>query len=190
MIVFWNVQPRKLFFFEYCGCWFNLLLRRRIKGNVLLYVSEKRTFPYFYVPLGPAFPLAICNPNLSDPFQIITPFRRLILCAENRKEMEDWITSLKSVQSREHYEVSRTGLWDRWFLVCLFFKEKFRVVPFIKMQKIGRRMFVFLINAWRLSWGLYLVCSFVSFFASKEWMSYFFEGGFARKRNFSKMWRW
>lgn len=37
--------------------------------------------------------------------QVITPFRRLILCAENRKEMEDWISSLKSVQSREHYEV-------------------------------------------------------------------------------------
>lgn len=43
-------------------------------------------------------------PSLS--LQVITPFRRLILCAENRKEMEDWISSLKSVQSREHYEVS------------------------------------------------------------------------------------
>uniref|UniRef100_A0A8C4TE04 diacylglycerol kinase (ATP) n=1 Tax=Erpetoichthys calabaricus TaxID=27687 RepID=A0A8C4TE04_ERPCA len=33
--------------------------------------------------------------------------RRLILCAENRKEMEDWISSLKSVQSREHYETAQ-----------------------------------------------------------------------------------
>uniref|UniRef100_A0A8B9E4Q4 Diacylglycerol kinase n=1 Tax=Anser cygnoides TaxID=8845 RepID=A0A8B9E4Q4_ANSCY len=39
--------------------------------------------------------------------KIITPFRRLILCAENRKEMEDWISSLKSVQSREHYETAQ-----------------------------------------------------------------------------------
>uniref|UniRef100_A0A3P8TYJ4 Diacylglycerol kinase n=1 Tax=Amphiprion percula TaxID=161767 RepID=A0A3P8TYJ4_AMPPE len=39
--------------------------------------------------------------------QVITPFRRLILCAENRKEMEDWISSLKSVQSREHYETAQ-----------------------------------------------------------------------------------
>ncbi|KAF4086960.1 hypothetical protein AMELA_G00090080 [Ameiurus melas] len=38
---------------------------------------------------------------------VITPFRRLILCAENRKEMEDWISSLKSVQSREHYETAQ-----------------------------------------------------------------------------------
>lgn len=37
--------------------------------------------------------------------QIITPCRRLILCAENRKEMEDWIAALKSVQNREHFEV-------------------------------------------------------------------------------------
>ena len=43
--------------------------------------------------------------RLNCPFQIITPFRRLMLCAENRKEMEDWISSLKSVQSREPYEV-------------------------------------------------------------------------------------
>lgn len=43
--------------------------------------------------------------RLNLPFQIITPFRRLMLCAENRKEMEDWISSLKSVQSREPYEV-------------------------------------------------------------------------------------
>lgn len=48
-------------------------------------------------------------------FQIITPFRRLILCAENRKEMEDWISSLKSVQSREHYEVSWHPSWCNLF---------------------------------------------------------------------------
>ncbi|KAL0615098.1 Diacylglycerol kinase eta, partial [Plecturocebus cupreus] len=45
--------------------------------------------------------------RLNYPFQIITPFRRLMLCAENRKEMEDWISSLKSVQTREPYEVAQ-----------------------------------------------------------------------------------
>uniref|UniRef100_A0A8D1PH83 Diacylglycerol kinase n=1 Tax=Sus scrofa TaxID=9823 RepID=A0A8D1PH83_PIG len=39
--------------------------------------------------------------------KIITPFRRLMLCAENRKEMEDWISSLKSVQTRDPYEVAQ-----------------------------------------------------------------------------------
>ncbi|XP_061647733.1 diacylglycerol kinase eta isoform X6 [Phyllopteryx taeniolatus] len=45
--------------------------------------------------------------NANNSFTVITPFRRLILCAENRKEMEDWISSLKSVQSREHYETAQ-----------------------------------------------------------------------------------
>uniref|UniRef100_A0A8I3NJQ5 Diacylglycerol kinase eta n=2 Tax=Canis lupus familiaris TaxID=9615 RepID=A0A8I3NJQ5_CANLF len=30
-----------------------------------------------------------------------------MLCAENRKEMEDWMSSLKSVQTREPYEVAQ-----------------------------------------------------------------------------------
>lgn len=34
-----------------------------------------------------------------------------MLCAENRKEMEDWISSLKSVQSREPYEVNTVHLF-------------------------------------------------------------------------------
>lgn len=41
--------------------------------------------------------------------QVITPFRKLILCAENRKEMEDWITALKSVQKWEIHEVTWAG---------------------------------------------------------------------------------
>lgn len=38
--------------------------------------------------------------------QVITPFRKLMLCAESRKEMEDWIGALRSVQKWETYEVS------------------------------------------------------------------------------------
>ena len=41
--------------------------------------------------------------------QVITPFRKLILCAENRKEMEDWISALKSVQKWEVHEVMWAG---------------------------------------------------------------------------------
>ncbi|TSX85980.1 Autophagy-related protein 16-1 [Bagarius yarrelli] len=33
--------------------------------------------------------------------------RRLILCAENRKEMEEWMAALRSVQSREHFEAHK-----------------------------------------------------------------------------------
>lgn len=50
--------------------------------------------------------------------QVITPFRKLILCAENRKEMEDWITALKSVQKWEIHEVMWAGCsMDLYFCV-------------------------------------------------------------------------
>ena len=39
-------------------------------------------------------------------FQVITPFRNLVLCADSRKEMEDWIMALKSAANREYYDVS------------------------------------------------------------------------------------
>ncbi|TSN12253.1 Diacylglycerol kinase eta [Bagarius yarrelli] len=42
--------------------------------------------------------------------QVITPFRKLMLCAESRKEMEDWITALKSVQKWETYEASQFNM--------------------------------------------------------------------------------
>lgn len=38
--------------------------------------------------------------------QVITPCRRLILCADNRKEMEEWMAALRSIQNRQNYEVS------------------------------------------------------------------------------------
>uniref|UniRef100_A0A8C8HUF5 Diacylglycerol kinase n=1 Tax=Oncorhynchus tshawytscha TaxID=74940 RepID=A0A8C8HUF5_ONCTS len=41
----------------------------------------------------------------TELLKIITPCRRLILCADNRKEMEDWMSAQKSVQNREHFEV-------------------------------------------------------------------------------------
>ncbi|XP_059559560.1 diacylglycerol kinase delta isoform X2 [Myotis daubentonii] len=43
-------------------------------------------------------------------FTVITPCRKLILCADNRKEMEDWIAALKTVQNREHFEPTQYSM--------------------------------------------------------------------------------
>lgn len=43
--------------------------------------------------------------NVSLFYQVITPFRNLVLCADSRKEMEEWITALRSAASREFYDV-------------------------------------------------------------------------------------
>lgn len=39
-------------------------------------------------------------------FQVITPFRNLILCSDSRREMEEWISALKMAANKEYYEVS------------------------------------------------------------------------------------
>lgn len=52
--------------------------------------------------------------------QVITPFRKLMLCAESRKEMEDWIGALKSVQKWETYEVSISHLCPEIFYILIY----------------------------------------------------------------------
>ncbi|KAK8725321.1 hypothetical protein OTU49_010814, partial [Cherax quadricarinatus] len=41
--------------------------------------------------------------NVNHSFQCITPFRSLVLAAETRREMEEWIAALKSANTTTHY---------------------------------------------------------------------------------------
>lgn len=54
-----------------------------------------------------------------------------MLCAENRKEMEDWISSLKSVQTRDPYEVKQHLSCDL-FLASVLAKAK---ATYVKKKK-------------------------------------------------------
>ncbi|KAK3094795.1 hypothetical protein FSP39_006352 [Pinctada imbricata] len=42
--------------------------------------------------------------NINHSFQVITPFRNLVLCADSRREMEEWITALKTAANKEYYD--------------------------------------------------------------------------------------
>ncbi|GLH04443.1 Diacylglycerol kinase [Gryllus bimaculatus] len=42
--------------------------------------------------------------NANHSFQVITPFRRLVLCAASRRDMEEWIGALKAAAARDFYE--------------------------------------------------------------------------------------
>lgn len=44
--------------------------------------------------------------------QLITTTRSLILCAESRREMEDWLSALKAASLREYYEPGLTDTQD------------------------------------------------------------------------------
>uniref|UniRef100_A0A4W3HAJ6 Diacylglycerol kinase n=1 Tax=Callorhinchus milii TaxID=7868 RepID=A0A4W3HAJ6_CALMI len=79
----------------------------KLRGRTLYYAKDSKSLIFDEVDLSDASVAESSTKNVNNSFTVITPFRRLILCAENRKEMEDWITSLKSVQSREHYETAQ-----------------------------------------------------------------------------------
>ncbi|XP_061547232.1 diacylglycerol kinase eta isoform X6 [Phycodurus eques] len=79
----------------------------KLRGRTLYYAKDAKSLIFDEVDLSDASVAESSTKNANNSFTVITPFRRLILCAENRKEMEDWISSLKSVQSREHYETAQ-----------------------------------------------------------------------------------
>uniref|UniRef100_F1RJ94 Diacylglycerol kinase n=1 Tax=Sus scrofa TaxID=9823 RepID=F1RJ94_PIG len=76
----------------------------KLRGRTLYYAKDSKSLIFDEVDLSDASVAEASTKNANNSFTIITPFRRLMLCAENRKEMEDWISSLKSVQTRDPYE--------------------------------------------------------------------------------------
>ncbi|ELK10028.1 Diacylglycerol kinase eta, partial [Pteropus alecto] len=79
----------------------------KLRGRTLYYAKDSKSLIFDEVDLSDASVAEASTKNANNSFTIITPFRRLMLCADNRKEMEDWISSLKSVQTREPYEVAQ-----------------------------------------------------------------------------------
>ncbi|XP_016280514.1 diacylglycerol kinase eta isoform X7 [Monodelphis domestica] len=79
----------------------------KLRGRTLYYAKDSKSLIFDEVDLSDASVAESSTKNVNNSFTIITPFRRLVLCAENRKEMEEWISLLKSVQSRELYEAAQ-----------------------------------------------------------------------------------
>uniref|UniRef100_A0AAQ5XTW4 Diacylglycerol kinase n=1 Tax=Amphiprion ocellaris TaxID=80972 RepID=A0AAQ5XTW4_AMPOC len=77
----------------------------KLRGRTLYYAKDCKSLIFDEVDLSDASVAETSTKNINNSFTVITPFRKLMLCAESRKEMEDWITALKSVQKWETYEV-------------------------------------------------------------------------------------
>ncbi|XP_076311305.1 diacylglycerol kinase delta-like isoform X2 [Tachypleus tridentatus] len=80
--------------------------RRYFKLNPrkLYYAKDSKSVIFEEVDLTDLSIAECSTKNVNHSFQLITPFRRLILCAESRKEMESWISALKSVGNKNFYE--------------------------------------------------------------------------------------
>ncbi|KAK6295571.1 hypothetical protein J4Q44_G00332840 [Coregonus suidteri] len=82
----------------------------KLRGRTLYYAQTAKSIIFDEVDLTDASVAESSTKNINNSFTIITPCRRLILCAENRKEMEDWMAALKSVQNREHFESTQYSM--------------------------------------------------------------------------------
>ncbi|KAK1163239.1 diacylglycerol kinase eta-like isoform X1 [Acipenser oxyrinchus oxyrinchus] len=82
----------------------------KLRGRTLYYAKDSKSLIFDEVDLSDASVAETSTKNINNSFTVITPFRKLILCAENRKEMEDWISTLKSVQKWEIYEASQFNM--------------------------------------------------------------------------------
>ncbi|KAI1898206.1 hypothetical protein AGOR_G00069960 [Albula goreensis] len=78
----------------------------KLRGRTLYYAKDSKSLIFDEVDLSDASVAETSTKNINNSFTVITPFRKLMLCAESRKEMEDWISALKSVQKWETYEAS------------------------------------------------------------------------------------
>ncbi|XP_051921808.1 diacylglycerol kinase eta isoform X3 [Hippocampus zosterae] len=79
----------------------------KLRGRTLYYAKDCKSLIFDEVDLSDASVAETGTKNINNSFTVITPFRKLMLCAENRKEMEDWIGALRSVQKWEIYEASQ-----------------------------------------------------------------------------------
>ncbi|XP_056675961.1 diacylglycerol kinase delta isoform X2 [Monodelphis domestica] len=82
----------------------------KLRGRTLYYAKTAKSIIFDEVDLTDASVAESSTKNVNNSFTVITPCRKLILCADNRKEMEDWIATLKTVQSREHFESAQYSM--------------------------------------------------------------------------------
>nr|CAH0109075.1 unnamed protein product [Daphnia galeata] len=76
----------------------------KLKGRTLYYAKDTKSVIFDEISL-PDLSVAECSiKNANHSFQVITPFRSLVLCAESRREMEEWITALKAAANKEYYD--------------------------------------------------------------------------------------
>uniref|UniRef100_A0A672Y6R2 Diacylglycerol kinase n=1 Tax=Sphaeramia orbicularis TaxID=375764 RepID=A0A672Y6R2_9TELE len=82
----------------------------KLRGRTLYYAQTAKSIIFDEVDLTDASVAESSTKNVNNSFTVITPCRRLILCADNRKEMEEWMAALRSVQNRENYESTQYSM--------------------------------------------------------------------------------
>uniref|UniRef100_A0A8D3EBA3 Diacylglycerol kinase n=1 Tax=Scophthalmus maximus TaxID=52904 RepID=A0A8D3EBA3_SCOMX len=82
----------------------------KLRGRTLYYAQTSKSIIFDEVDLTDASVAESSTKNFNNSFTVITPCRRLVLCADNRKEMEEWMAALRSVQNRQNYESTQYSM--------------------------------------------------------------------------------
>ncbi|XP_034487795.1 diacylglycerol kinase eta isoform X1 [Drosophila innubila] len=67
----------------------------RLKRNLLYYAKDAKCDVFDEIDLSELCYFECSIKNVNHSFQIITPTRSLVLCADSRRDMDDWLGSLK-----------------------------------------------------------------------------------------------
>ncbi|XP_078312935.1 diacylglycerol kinase delta-like isoform X5 [Crassostrea virginica] len=76
----------------------------KLKGRKLYYAKDTKSVIFDEIELTDLSVAECSTKNINHSFQVITPFRNLVLCADSRREMEEWITALKTATNKEFYD--------------------------------------------------------------------------------------
>ncbi|XP_063914004.1 diacylglycerol kinase eta isoform X3 [Zophobas morio] len=76
----------------------------KLKGRKLYYAKDTKAVIFDEIELTDLCLAECSTKNVNHSFQVITPFRSLVLCAESRREMEDWLGALTAASQRRFHE--------------------------------------------------------------------------------------
>ncbi|XP_046342840.1 diacylglycerol kinase delta-like isoform X3 [Haliotis rufescens] len=77
----------------------------KLQGRRLYYAKDTKSLIFDEIDLTNLSVAECSTKNINHSFQVITPFRNLILCSDSRREMEEWISALKMAANKEYYEM-------------------------------------------------------------------------------------
>ncbi|XP_025079180.1 diacylglycerol kinase delta-like isoform X4 [Pomacea canaliculata] len=81
----------------------------KLKGRRLYYAKDTKSALYDDIDLSNLSVAECSTKNINHSFQVITPSRNLVLCADTRRDMEEWISALKMAANKEYYEQGQTS---------------------------------------------------------------------------------
>ncbi|XP_063763002.1 diacylglycerol kinase delta-like [Eleginops maclovinus] len=82
----------------------------KLRGRTLYYAQTAKSIIFDEVDLTDASVAESSTKNVNNSFTVITPCRRLTLVADSRKEMEEWMAALRSVQNTHNYESTQYSM--------------------------------------------------------------------------------